>query len=341
MKKTITLLGLIFIIALSFAYADSNITTTLYSSPTTSSSSTQNPSVESNSSTQPGSNGSIIEIISCKVPASENCYKTGESDSNGCPVYECKDIACSMPSCEGAYDTGNTDSYGCEIYKCPPTEDNETTIEIACSEPVCKRAYKTGNTDKYGCPIIACPPTVDNDTNIEIACSMPDCENVYYSGYGDKYGCPIYLCPPTVDEDKIEIINETLNCPEECTCSGSTITCPTTVVEDKKEIVIINDCPEGCVCTKDTMACEAEEVEAEKGCIMGCRLNNTCVIQSTRVIVNGTQKFCNINSVWKEQLKEESVCNNNYECSTNLCIDGKCMSSGLIKKIVSWFQKIF
>ena len=89
------------------------------------------------------------------------------------------------------------------------------------------------------------------------------------------------------------------------------------------------------------MTCEVEEVKAEEGCMMGCKLNDTCVIQSTRTIVNGSQMFCDIGSEWKTQLKENSVCNNNYECSTNLCIDGECMSSGLIKKVIAWFQKIF
>jgi hypothetical protein len=52
-------------------------------------------------------------------------------------------------------------------------------------------------------------------------------------------------------------------------------------------------------------------------------------------------KFCSDEGAFKEQLKEDSDCENNFECSTNLCIDGKCMSSGLIQKIISWFKNIF
>lgn len=52
-------------------------------------------------------------------------------------------------------------------------------------------------------------------------------------------------------------------------------------------------------------------------------------------------KYCSDEGAFKEQFKADAACENNFECSTNVCVDGKCMSSGLIQKIVSWFKKIF
>ncbi|MDO8741377.1 MAG: hypothetical protein Q7J54_07470 [Candidatus Woesearchaeota archaeon] len=52
-------------------------------------------------------------------------------------------------------------------------------------------------------------------------------------------------------------------------------------------------------------------------------------------------KYCTDNGIFKEQLKSEEACDNNFECSTNVCVDGKCVSSGLIQKIISWFTKLF
>ena len=52
-------------------------------------------------------------------------------------------------------------------------------------------------------------------------------------------------------------------------------------------------------------------------------------------------KYCSDEGVFKEQLKENAACENNFECSTNICVDGKCISSGLIQKIISWFKKLF
>jgi hypothetical protein len=52
-------------------------------------------------------------------------------------------------------------------------------------------------------------------------------------------------------------------------------------------------------------------------------------------------KYCPDEGMFKEQLKPEEVCENNFECSTNVCVDGKCVSSGLIQKIINWFTKLF
>ena len=52
-------------------------------------------------------------------------------------------------------------------------------------------------------------------------------------------------------------------------------------------------------------------------------------------------KFCSDLGAFTDQLHEDSACDNNFECSTNVCIDGKCMSSGLIQKFVGWFKKLF
>ena len=42
-----------------------------------------------------------------------------------------------------------------------------------------------------------------------------------------------------------------------------------------------------------------------------------------------------------DQLQEEVACDNNFECSTNVCVDGKCIGSGLIQKIINWLTKLF
>ncbi|MFH1134130.1 MAG: protein disulfide isomerase family protein [Nanoarchaeota archaeon] len=50
--------------------------------------------------------------------------------------------------------------------------------------------------------------------------------------------------------------------------------------------------------------------------------------------------FCSDEGAFVGQLGSEKDCENNFECTTNVCVDGKCMSSGLIQKIISWFRKI-
>ncbi len=52
-------------------------------------------------------------------------------------------------------------------------------------------------------------------------------------------------------------------------------------------------------------------------------------------------KYCSDEGMFKEQLKEDAACENNFECLTNVCVDGKCISSNLIQKIMSFFKKLF
>ena len=53
------------------------------------------------------------------------------------------------------------------------------------------------------------------------------------------------------------------------------------------------------------------------------------------------KKYCSIDKVWVEQKGADSFCENNFECSTNLCIDNKCISSGLWEKILNFFKNLF
>ncbi len=52
-------------------------------------------------------------------------------------------------------------------------------------------------------------------------------------------------------------------------------------------------------------------------------------------------KFCSDTGTFIDQLGDDSSCENNFECMTNLCVDSKCMSSGLIQKLISWFRRMF
>ncbi|MDP2906390.1 MAG: hypothetical protein Q8O03_00470 [Nanoarchaeota archaeon] len=51
--------------------------------------------------------------------------------------------------------------------------------------------------------------------------------------------------------------------------------------------------------------------------------------------------FCSDEGMFKEQLVAEEVCDNNFECSSNVCIDSKCVSAGAIRKFFEWFKGIF
>jgi thiol-disulfide isomerase/thioredoxin len=52
-------------------------------------------------------------------------------------------------------------------------------------------------------------------------------------------------------------------------------------------------------------------------------------------------KFCSDDGAFKEQWEGDEACENNFECESNVCVSGKCISSGLIQKILNWFKSLF
>ena len=89
-------------------------------------------------------------------------------------------------------------------------------------------------------------------------------------------------------------------------------------------------CPDG-ICRE-----KCEEIDV-KNCDYGCLYNNKCLPIGIRV----KGMYCNIDGVINSQLAADETCENNFECKTNLCIDGKCISSSLIKKVLNWLGRLF
>ena len=78
--------------------------------------------------------------------------------------------------------------------------------------------------------------------------------------------------------------------------------------------------------------------EDEKYLCSGCELDNKCYPFGYRKSGN----FCSDqNYEFMAQTESESQCENNFECSSNLCLSGKCVSPSLMDKILNWFKAMF
>ncbi|MFC1691147.1 hypothetical protein ACFL0W_03100 [Nanoarchaeota archaeon] len=94
-------------------------------------------------------------------------------------------------------------------------------------------------------------------------------------------------------------------------------------------------------------------------CDSGCSRNDSCLPFGTRLI-NGiddnTPKFCSINKEFQLQKKEGDTCQNNYECVSNQCSNGKCVDlekqirenrvqieqqASTLQKILDWLKNLF
>ena len=97
------------------------------------------------------------------------------------------------------------------------------------------------------------------------------------------------------------------------------VAAPTVATEEKKEEKALEKKEEVLIC-KDS-----------------CPFESRCYPFGHRI----KGSFCSNDGSFVEQLKEETTCENNFECSSNLCIDSKCVSSSLIQKVLSWLKNIF
>jgi len=80
-----------------------------------------------------------------------------------------------------------------------------------------------------------------------------------------------------------------------------------------------------------------EEVEEKNYKCIGCLSNSKCY-------PSGYKKsglYCSDNYEFVEQIKSEGVCDNNFECKSNVCVSNQCVSEGLIQKILNWFKNLF
>ncbi|MCH7850257.1 MAG: hypothetical protein IH845_01290 [Nanoarchaeota archaeon] len=100
----------------------------------------------------------------------------------------------------------------------------------------------------------------------------------------------------------------------------------------------------------DSNKADFEYVECEDGCENGacirkanfescfdCELGGKCYPLSYRK----DGKFCSENDVFINYSLNGEVCENNFECDSNVCVSGECISAGLIEKVLNWFRRVF
>jgi hypothetical protein len=69
----------------------------------------------------------------------------------------------------------------------------------------------------------------------------------------------------------------------------------------------------------------------------GCELDKKCFPFGYRK----TGVYCSEDGKFISQLKESKSCDNSFECSSNVCVSGQCISEGFIQRILNWFKSLF
>jgi hypothetical protein len=72
-------------------------------------------------------------------------------------------------------------------------------------------------------------------------------------------------------------------------------------------------------------------------CKDSCPLEGKCYLFGYRK----SSQFCSDQGRFVNQLTSEEQCENNFECQSNVCVNNKCVSPGLLESIINWFKKLF
>ena len=79
-------------------------------------------------------------------------------------------------------------------------------------------------------------------------------------------------------------------------------------------------------------------------CVNGasCSSDGECVNKDCTTIgfrIEG--KYCSSEYIYEHQKESDEFCENNFECNSNICIEGKCVSGGIWSEFLEWFRKLF
>lgn len=268
----------------------------------------------------------------CGTGRLENVVVSG---SNNCP-YGCKDGACliaaerELINCE---DTDGRDNYNTKG-KITLTYSDGFVMEL---EDYC--GYSSGGGD-WGIH--------------EYYCNTEGYEPYYWSSMilcsGEE--CPDFCFTKDTEEDTTEDSEETTTepapeeeaeeCPIGCTCSGNSVSCAGETIPAEEE------CPKDCQCSNGKVICSTT-TEPKVDCLMGCALVDKCLIQGTRVTIEDKPAYCDISSHFEEQKEDGLTCENNFECESNFCSNGKCYdiageieeTQNLLERIVAFLKNLF
>jgi len=87
---------------------------------------------------------------------------------------------------------------------------------------------------------------------------------------------------------------------------------------------------------KDHYCMEYISDEGDKDC-SGCGIEGQCFPFGHRK----DGRFCSDSENFLNYSMAGEICENSFECDSNICVSGQCVDGGLIDRIINWFKKFF
>ena len=100
------------------------------------------------------------------------------------------------------------------------------------------------------------------------------------------------------------------------------------------EITICTELP--CPPTYDEYE-EPKCLEYSNSCDFGCFVDEQCYGLGHRK----SGEYCSPERNFIDQLEAGDICDNNFECRSNICVNDQCVSGNLIQRIIEFFSRLF
>ena len=199
-------------------------------------------------------------------------------------------------------------------------DSNPCTIDECDGDPLrCHHKLILWCRDDDGCcPESRCTPSQDNDCLAKSETTNSSDISINSSLINGS----LNQTPKEKNLEITECISGDNYCPDDCTFGSD---------KDCDECSINDDCDDDNTCTSDS--CSGTPKVCINNATSGCNFNGTCVYVGK--IIGGM--FCSKNNLMEQIKSKNELCDNNYECISNICKKNKCKSQGFI----IWLKGLF
>lgn len=210
-----------------------------------------------------------------------------------------------------------------------------TCTEQAIACPACQENYawnpKTGQCESI---VSTCPSGCVCTANT-MACQTGTTTTTTAVKEEDGYFIAYWQCNDGVEEKQSKGVCLSTRYWKETAAKFCASHCDKDGVCGIGSFSLVNDCVyESDTTTEPTVAEPDEEVAM---CKNSCPLEKKCYPFGYR---KGGD-YCADSGAFTAQLAGEEKCENSFECASNVCASGQCISQGLMNKIISWFRGLF